>query len=200
VPLSFSAVRARPKLGFRPTSTITCSSSVGLSFGAISSTLWLWSSKVAAIDGFGHVLGHGPAQPVRVKHDSEAIRHDAGIIFRQRASIAGARGLQRSTCGAMKRTQSTDFLYMVQRASRAEVLPAGSCRFAPEAMRQGKSARESVEFRSLAMPHVPVHELPDSSMIKEDPVRNAFGGQVIGSTARLRRLTLARESPLKSIK
>ena len=54
--------------------------------------------------------------------------------------------------------------------------------------------------RSLSMPHVPVQEYPDSSPIKETPVRKAFGGQVIGSTARLRRLTSGSGSPLKSIK
>lgn len=50
------------------------------------------------------------------------------------------------------------------------------------------------------MPQVPVQEEPDSSTIKETPVRNAFGGQVIGSMARLRRLTSGKGSPLKSIK
>src|SRR5215472_673501 len=38
-----------------------------------------------------------------------------------------------------------------------------------------------------AMPHVPVNEEPGFSLIRASPVRNAFGGQVIGSTARLRR-------------
>src|SRR5262249_22701950 len=37
------------------------------------------------------------------------------------------------------------------------------------------------------MPHVPVNEEPGFSLIRASPVRNAFGGQVIGSTARLRR-------------
>src|SRR5262249_4200352 len=44
-------------------------------------------------------------------------------------------------------------------------------------------------FRQLyflqAMPHVPVNEEPGFSLIRASPVRNAFGGQVIGSTARL---------------
>jgi hypothetical protein len=51
-----------------------------------------------------------------------------------------------------------------------------------------------------AMPHVPVNEEPGSSRIRASIVRNAFGGQVIGSMARLRRLTLGSGSPLKSIK
>ena len=51
-----------------------------------------------------------------------------------------------------------------------------------------------------AMPHVPLNEEPGSSRIRASMVRNAFGGQVIGSTARLRRLTLGSGSPLKSIK
>jgi hypothetical protein len=48
-----------------------------------------------------------------------------------------------------------------------------------------------------AMPHVLVNEEPGSSRTKASPVRNAFGGHVIGSTARLRRLKFGRESPLK---
>ena len=51
-----------------------------------------------------------------------------------------------------------------------------------------------------AMPHLPVNEDPGSSLIRFSLVRNAFGGQVIGSTARLRRRTLGSGSPLKSIK
>jgi ribosome-binding factor A len=50
------------------------------------------------------------------------------------------------------------------------------------------------------MPHLPVNEDPGSSRIRFSLVRNAFGGQVIGSTARLRRHTLGSGSPLKSIK
>ena len=38
-----------------------------------------------------------------------------------------------------------------------------------------------------AIPHVPVNEAPGSRRIRASPVRNAFGGQVMGSTARLRR-------------
>ena len=49
-------------------------------------------------------------------------------------------------------------------------------------------------------PQVPVNEEPGSSRIRASPVRNAFGGQVMGSTARLRRCTLGSGSPLKSIK
>jgi len=51
-----------------------------------------------------------------------------------------------------------------------------------------------------AMPHVPVNEEPGISLIRASPVRNAFGGQVIASTARLRRRTSGSGSPLKSIK
>jgi hypothetical protein len=50
------------------------------------------------------------------------------------------------------------------------------------------------------MPHVLVNETPGSSRTRASPVRNAFGGQVIGSTARLRRLKFGMESPLKIIK
>jgi hypothetical protein len=53
---------------------------------------------------------------------------------------------------------------------------------------------------SAAMPHVPVNDEPGFSLIRDSPVRNAFGGQVIGSTARLRRRTSGSGSPLKSIK
>jgi hypothetical protein len=51
-----------------------------------------------------------------------------------------------------------------------------------------------------AMPHILVHERPGSNRIRAIPVRNAFGGQVIGSTARLRRLTLGNGSPLKTMR
>jgi hypothetical protein len=57
-----------------------------------------------------------------------------------------------------------------------------------------------LERLSEATPHVLVNDELGSSRIKACPVRNAFGGQVIGSTARLRRLTLGSGSPLKSIK
>ena len=48
-------------------------------------------------------------------------------------------------------------------------------------------------------PHVLVNEPPGSSRITASPVLNAFGGQVMGSTARLRRLTSGSGSPVKSI-
>ena len=44
------------------------------------------------------------------------------------------------------------------------------------------------------MPHVPVNEAPGSSRTRASPVRKAFGGQVIGSTATLRRLTVHADS------
>ena len=50
------------------------------------------------------------------------------------------------------------------------------------------------------IPQVLVNEPPGSSRISASPVRNAFGGQVIGSTARLRRLTSGSGSPVKSIR
>ena len=43
--------------------------------------------------------------------------------------------------------------------------------------------------QSRPSPHTPVNESPGSSTIRSSPVRNAFGGQVMGSTARLRRST-----------
>jgi hypothetical protein len=49
------------------------------------------------------------------------------------------------------------------------------------------------------IPHVLVNERPGSSRISASPLRNAFGGQVIGSTARLRRSTSGRGSPVNSI-
>jgi hypothetical protein len=66
--------------------------------------------------------------------------------------------------------------------------------------RQRQFVDPKVVSGSPAMPHVPVQEQPGSNLIKESPVRNAFGGHVIGSTARLRRLTLGSGSPLKSIR
>ena len=49
-------------------------------------------------------------------------------------------------------------------------------------------------------PQVPVNESPGSSRISASPVRNAFGGQVIGSTARPRRSTSGSGSPVKTIR
>ena len=49
-------------------------------------------------------------------------------------------------------------------------------------------------------PQVPVKDSPGSSTIRSSPVRKAFGGQVIGSTARLRRSTSGSGSPVKSIR
>jgi hypothetical protein len=67
-----------------------------------------------------------------------------------------------------------------------------------------RNCRLLAYFRQLyflrAMPHVPMNEEPGFSLIRASPVRNAFGGQVIGSTARLRRRTSGSGSPLKSIK
>jgi hypothetical protein len=47
------------------------------------------------------------------------------------------------------------------------------------------------------IPHVPSNVSPGSSRIRPSPVLNAFGGQVIGSTAKPRRLTSGK-SPVKS--
>ena len=44
------------------------------------------------------------------------------------------------------------------------------------------------------------NEAPGSRRTRPSPVRNAFGGHVIGSTARLRRLTSASGSPVKSMR
>ncbi len=51
-----------------------------------------------------------------------------------------------------------------------------------------------------AMPQVLVNDRPGSRRIRSTPVRNAFGGQVIGSTARLRRATSGSGSPENSIR
>src|SRR5262245_12570396 len=48
------------------------------------------------------------------------------------------------------------------------------------------------------IPHVEVVEAPGSSTRTPSPVRKAFGAQVIGSTAMLRRSTLGCESPVNS--
>jgi hypothetical protein len=49
-----------------------------------------------------------------------------------------------------------------------------------------------------AMPQALVCVSPGSRRIRASPVRNAFGGHVMGSTARLRRETSGRGSPVKS--
>src|SRR5262244_4170468 len=78
------------------------------------------------------------------------------------------------------------------------------CVFGTHNRSASASSRLLAYFRQLyflrAMPHVPVNDEPGFSLIRASPVRNAFGGQVIGSTARLRRRTSGSGSPLKSIK
>jgi hypothetical protein len=66
----------------------------------------------------------------------------------------------------------------------------------------GRLRREFYDYVPFprAMPHLPVNEEPGSSRMRFSLVRNAFGGQVIGSTARLRRRTLGSGSPVNSIK
>ena len=56
-----------------------------------------------------------------------------------------------------------------------------------------------LQLRSGLRPHAPTKELPGSSTIRSSVERKAFGGQVIGSTARLRRATSGRGSPVNSI-
>ena len=48
-------------------------------------------------------------------------------------------------------------------------------------------------------PHAPVVESPGARWISASPLRKAFGGQVIGSTARLRLSTSGSGSPVNSI-
>ena len=50
-----------------------------------------------------------------------------------------------------------------------------------------------------SMPQLLVNDSPGSSWIRSSPLRNAFGGHVIGSTARLRRLTSGSGSPVNTI-
>ena len=50
------------------------------------------------------------------------------------------------------------------------------------------------------MPQALVNEVPGSRRIRWSPVRKAFGGQVIGSTARLRLATSGSGSPVKTIR
>src|SRR5439155_25632413 len=52
-------------------------------------------------------------------------------------------------------------------------------------------------FLQGEIPHRPSNASPGSSRMRPSPVLNAFGGQVIGSTAKPRRCTSGR-SPLKS--
>src|SRR4029453_18614130 len=50
-----------------------------------------------------------------------------------------------------------------------------------------------------SIPQLLVNDWPGCSWTRSSPVRNAFGGHVIGSTARLRRLTSGSGSPLNTI-
>src|SRR5262249_44410569 len=51
-----------------------------------------------------------------------------------------------------------------------------------------------------SIPQTEVVDSPGSSTTIDSPLRNALGGQVIGSTARLRRSTLGCVSPVKSVR
>jgi hypothetical protein len=53
--------------------------------------------------------------------------------------------------------------------------------------------------RRDVMPQVLVKDDPGSREINDSPVRKAFGGHVICSTATLRRATSGRGSPVKTI-
>ena len=61
-------------------------------------------------------------------------------------------------------------------------------------------AAEAHHHLRAAMPQVPVVEAPGSSRSRLSPLRNAFGGHVIGSTARLRRFTSGSQSPVNNIR
>jgi len=68
--------------------------------------------------------------------------------------------------------------------------------------RRGEAAlcEQHVEalLHETEIPQVPANVSPGSSRITSSPVRNAFGGQVIGSTASARLATSGRGSPVKS--
>ena len=98
--------------------------------------------------------------------------------------------------------------------SRIRVLQAGENRAAARSGEdEHEGARVELGHRRLrgerdqpghagsvgVIPHVLVNEPPGSSRISASPLRNAFGGQVIGSTARLRRSTSGSGSPVNSI-
>src|SRR5262249_20197629 len=63
-------------------------------------------------------------------------------------------------------------------------------------------ARRVVRYvrKAAAMPQALVTLEPGSSRISPTPVRKAFGGQVMGSTARLRLWTSGSGSPVKTIR
>ena len=67
-------------------------------------------------------------------------------------------------------------------------------------LRRQQDESDHVRRTVGAIPHVLVNEPPGSRRISDSPVRNAFGGHVIGSTARLRRSTSGSGSPVKSIR
>ena len=67
--------------------------------------------------------------------------------------------------------------------------------------RSGPALRRSSSLSPqwAAMPHAPAADSPGPRRITESPVRNAFGGQVIGSTASARLFTSGSGSPVNSI-
>src|SRR6185436_17643230 len=83
-------------------------------------------------------------------------------------------------------------LHFRGRPSKSDHAPIGRCNKVKQ--------RSWDERQSGPIPHTPWNEPPGSSTIRSSPDLKAFGGQVMGSTARLRRLTSGRSSPVYSIR
>jgi hypothetical protein len=147
------------------------------------------------------VLGHGRRQLLWF----EVTRHPTAEWPASRSGLMAKRCSVRSI---MVLAAPTSAWRMARDASTSMMMPnvnqiivgTGKERRSALGSRQADGALQRLCTLPRAMPHVLVNEEPGSSRIRASPVRNAFGGQVIGSTARLRRLTLGSGSPLKSIK
>ena len=115
---------------------------------------------------------------------------ELGVVF----AVADVRGNVRRAARALRRDE--------HHRRRADLRHRrGRTRGVPR--RESRAARRLTGIpraaQSRPSPHTPVNESPGSSTIRSSVVRKAFGGQVIGSTARLRRSTSGSGSPVNSI-
>ena len=132
-----------------------------------------------------------PARIDRPPHPglSQASAHehsdpDSCYAPKERQNLSWRAALTPRTPGGVRAANRVD-----RRGSRKRLTAAGRCPAVGGADRQ--------EGR---MPHLPVNDWPGSRRIRSFPVWNAFGGQVMGSTARLRRSMSGSGSPVNSMR
>src|SRR5262249_42587640 len=118
-------------------------------------------------------------------------RSEDAPIVRQSRPIFAPCSPYRSHQVASARRRTASLLHASLRFRYTQ--PLGYRKFTPTCL-------FSRTFFSIIAAHCHRQVRPWLRLIRECAVENAFGGQVIGSTARLRRRTSGSGSPLKSIK